>query len=95
MLEGDLLGSHPICSNLAKAVIHPQDSLGTRLLGRGMDFIPLETLPPHVRDRLGLESTVSTRLRMRLTRAVLPRLFPLLPRRLRFYPEYLSATRNA
>ena len=95
MLQGGLLGSHPICSKMAQAVIHPQDSLGTRLLGWGMDFMPLETLPPRVRDRLGLPSTVSTRLRMRFIRAVLPRLFPILPRRLRFYPEYLRATRNA
>jgi uncharacterized protein (DUF2236 family) len=95
MLQGDLLGSHPISRKLANAVIHPQDSLGTRLLGRGTDFVPLETLPPRVRERLGLRSTVSTRLRMRFLRAVLPRLFPVLPGRLRFYPEYLWATRNA
>ena len=94
MLESDLLGSHPISGTLARAVIRPQDSLAARLLGRGVDFIPLETLPPRVRDRLGLESTVSTRLCMRFFRSVSPRLFPLLPRRLRFYPEYLWATRT-
>jgi uncharacterized protein (DUF2236 family) len=91
MVEGDLLGSHWICRELARAVLHPQDSVGARLLGRAIDFLPLETLPPNVRDRLGLRSTVSSRFRMRLARRVLPRVFPLLPSRLRFYPEYLRA----
>jgi uncharacterized protein (DUF2236 family) len=91
MVEGDLLGSHSICRELARAVIYPQDSAGTRLLGWGMDFLPIETLPPKVRDRLGLRSTISSRFRMRLTRIVLPKLFPFFPRRLRFYAEYLRA----
>jgi len=91
MVEGDLLGSHWICRKLATAVIYPQDSLGTRLLGSALDFLPIETLPPKVRDRLGFRSTISSRFRVRLTRSVLPRVFPLLPRRLRFQPEYLRA----
>lgn len=95
MLESELLCSHPICSKLAAKVVHPQDSCATRLLGWGTDFLALETLPPRVRDRLGLRSTVSTRLRMRFSRVVLPRMFPILPRRLRFYPEYLQAIRKA
>ena len=95
MVEGDLLGSHSMCRELAWAVIYPQDSASTRLLGRGMDFLPIETLPPKVRDRLGLRSTISSRFRMRLTRSVLPKLFPVFPRRLRFYPEYLRAIGTA
>jgi uncharacterized protein (DUF2236 family) len=46
---------------------------------------------PQVRDRLGLRSTISSRFRMRLTQSVLPKVFPVFPRRLRFYPEYLRA----
>jgi uncharacterized protein (DUF2236 family) len=92
MVEGDLLANHWVCRELARAVIYPQDSVGTRLLGWGMDFLPIETLPPKVRDRLGLRSTISSRFRMRLTRSVLPKLFPVFPRRLRFYPEYLRAS---
>jgi uncharacterized protein (DUF2236 family) len=91
MVEGDLLGSHSMCRELARAVIYPRDSAGTRLLGWGMDFLPIETLPSKVRDRLGLRSTILSRFRMRLARTVLPKLFPLFPRRLRFYPEYLRA----
>ena len=91
MVEGDLLGSHSMCRELARSVIYPQDSAGTRFLGWGMDFLPIETLPPKVRDRLGLRSTISSRFRMRLTQSVLPKVFPVFPRRLRFYPEYLRA----
>lgn len=95
MVEGDLLGNHSMCRELARAVIYPQDFGATRLLGSGMDFLPIETLPPKVRDRLGLRSTISSRFRMRLTRSVLPKVFPIFPRRLRFYPEYLRAVGNS
>jgi uncharacterized protein (DUF2236 family) len=91
MVEGDLLGSHWMSRMLARAVIYPQDCAGTRVLGHCVDFLPFETLPRKVRSRLGLRSTISSRLRMRLARSLLPRVFPVLPRRLRFYPEYLRA----
>ena len=65
MLEGDLLGSHWMSRKLARAVIHPQDCAGTRLLGRCMDFLPIETLPLKVRDRLELQSTISSHVRRR------------------------------
>lgn len=94
MVESDLLGSHAICRELARAVVYPEDSAAARLLGWGIDFLPIETLPPKIRKRLGLPSTISTRLRMRLSRGLLPKLFPILPYRLRFYPEYLSAIRE-
>ena len=83
-----------MCGELARAVIYPQDSAGTRLLGWGMDFLPIETLPPKVRERLGLRSTIWSRFRMQFTRYMLPKMFPAIPRHLRFYPEYLRATDN-
>ncbi len=92
MVEGELLASHPICGELARAVIHPQDTVGAALLGRVIDFVVIETLPPKVRERLGLKSTASSRLLMRLARRVLPKMFPALPPKVRFYPEYLKAT---
>jgi uncharacterized protein (DUF2236 family) len=94
MMEGDFLGNHWMSRKLAMGVIYPQDSVGTRLLGRCVDFLPVETLPHRIRHRLGLRSTISSRLRMRLARILLPRVFPALPRRLRFYPEYLRAVRR-
>ena len=91
MVEGELLGSHPICTELARAVLHPQDTVATAVLGRAIDFVVVETLPPKVRQRLGFESTISSRFRMQLARRVLPKIFPALPPRVRFYPEYLKA----
>jgi uncharacterized protein (DUF2236 family) len=95
MVEGDLLGSHPMCAELAKAVVHPQDSVAAVILGRAIDFVVVETLPPKVRERLGLKSTPSSRFRMRLARRVLPKVFPALPPKVRFYPEYVKAIGGA
>jgi uncharacterized protein (DUF2236 family) len=91
MVEGELLGSHPTCGELARVVVHPQDTVAAAILGRAIDFVVVETLPPKVRERLGLISTISSRLCMRLTRRALPRIFPALPSKVRFYPEYLKA----
>lgn len=95
MIEGELLGSHPMCGELARAVIHPRDTIGAAVLGRAIAFVVLETLPPRIRERLGLKSTVSSRFRMRLTRRLLPKVFPALPPKVRFYPEYLKAIGEA
>jgi uncharacterized protein (DUF2236 family) len=91
MIEGELLGSHPMCGELARAVIHPRDTIGAAVLGRAIDFIVIETLPPKVRQRLRLQSTVASRFRMRVARCLLPKVFPVLPAKVRFYPEYLKA----
>lgn len=90
MIEGELLASHPVCREMAEAVVHPRDSMGVRLLGRAMDFLPIETLPALTRERLGLHSNQLTRLRMHLFSQIVPTLFPRLPPRLRYHPEYLS-----
>ncbi|HEY5741547.1 MAG TPA: oxygenase MpaB family protein [Terrimicrobiaceae bacterium] len=95
MVEGDVLGSHPICSELARAVVYPRDSAGTYLLGWSVNFLAIETLPPKLRERLGLRSTIWTRFRMRVTRRILPKVFPRFPKRLRFYPEYLRACQDS
>jgi uncharacterized protein (DUF2236 family) len=91
MVEGELLGSCRMCGELARAVVHPHDTFTAATLGRIIDFVVIETLPPKVRERLGLKSTTSSRLRMRLARRVLPKIFPGLPPKVRFYPEYLKA----
>jgi uncharacterized protein (DUF2236 family) len=95
MVEGELLGSHWMCGELARAIVHPQDTVGAAILGHAIDFVVIETLPPKVRERLGLQSTAWSRFRMRLVRRVLPKVFPALPPKVRFYPEYLKAIRGA
>jgi uncharacterized protein (DUF2236 family) len=94
-LEGELLASHRLCGELARAVIHPQDTVAAAILGRTIDFVVVETLPPRIRERLGLKSTPLSRFFMRLARRVLPKVFPALPAKVRFYPEYLKAIGGA
>ncbi len=87
MLEGDVLGSHPLCAKLAQCIVKPADSRGARLVGAAVRFLPLETLPPPLRERLGLKSTLISRTTMAAVRRLLPALFPILPPVLRLGPE--------
>ncbi len=94
MLSGDLLGSHPLCAEVAAAVVWPQDPLRDRALGKMVDFLPIETLPEQIRERLGLESTGWSRIRMSLLRRVAPIGFRILPKRISYYPESYRAEKS-
>lgn len=93
MLTSELLGSHPLCSEVAAAVVRPQAPLRDRMLGSLVDFLPIETVPPAIRDRLKLRSTGWTRCRLRLLQRAAPLAFRTLPDRLRLYPEAYDAER--
>ena len=56
MIAGDELGSHPLCTEVCHHIVRPTASLGTRLLGHGLRFMVVETLPEPLREKLGLES---------------------------------------
>ena len=73
------LGNPPLSAELAAAIVYPHDRWYTKLLGLASDFLPIETLPAPVRQRLRLVSTPSTRGRMRWYRKWVPILFPKLP----------------
>ncbi len=94
MLADPMLGEHAVCAEVAQAVVYPRAPWWIRPLGLLSDFLPIETLPPRVRDRLGLRSTWWTRLRMRVFRRVIPCVYPLLPRRLQLYPAAYKAERR-
>jgi uncharacterized protein (DUF2236 family) len=94
MLSGELLGSHPLCAEVAAAVVRPQDSLGVRMLGRLVDFLPIETVPETIRERLGLESTRWSRFRMGVLKRVAPVAFRILPKRVTYYPESYRAEKK-
>ena len=64
------------CAANWRVVIYPRDSTGTRLLGLGIDFLPLETLPIY-----GLESLTHVSYSRCATEG------PVLPRRVRFCPD--------
>jgi uncharacterized protein (DUF2236 family) len=93
MLRDEVLGSHPLCAEVAAAVVRPPNPLRDRLLGKVVDFLPIETVPAHIRDRLNLKSTAWTRLRMATLRRLAPIAFRVLPKRWTFYPESYRAER--
>jgi len=94
MLSGDLLGSHPRCAEVAAAVVRPQKPMRDRLLGKVVDFLPIETVPETIRERLGLESTSWSRFRMGVLRRVSPVAFRVLPKRVTYYPESYRAEKR-
>ncbi len=93
-LEDPRLGSAPLCSEVASAVVRPQRPLLARGLGIATDFIPIETVPSRIRDVLGFRSTAWTRMRMRMLRWTAPAMFRILPKRLTYYPEAYQAERR-
>lgn len=94
MLEGDLLGSHPLCAEVASAVVRPQNPWRDRMLGKVVDFLPIETVPVNIRTSLGLESTWWTRGRMEILEKVAPVGFRVLPKRVTYYPESYEAEKR-
>ena len=93
MLKNDLLGSHALCAEVAAAVVRPPAPWYNHLLGMLVDFLPIETVPSAIRDRLQLKSTYSTRARMAMLRTMAPLAFRVLPKRLTYYPEAYRAER--
>ncbi|MCB1094748.1 MAG: DUF2236 domain-containing protein [Verrucomicrobiae bacterium] len=91
MLGSEWLGSHPLCREVAAAVVRPRHPLRDRCLGRLVDFLPIETVPAQLREKLGLRSTGWTRGRLRLLKMVAPTGFRILPDRLTIYPEAYAA----
>lgn len=94
MLSGDLLGSHPLCAEVAEAVVSPQKPWRDRMLGKAGDFLPIETVPATIRERLGLESTGWSRGRMKILEKVAPVAFRTLPKWLTYYPESYRAEKS-
>ncbi|MEN8784743.1 MAG: oxygenase MpaB family protein [Akkermansiaceae bacterium] len=94
MLEGDLLGSHPLCAEVAAAVVRPQNPWRDRMLGKVVDFLPVETVPVAIRERLGLESSAWSRVRMTMLEKVAPVAFRTLPKWMTYYPESYDAEKT-
>lgn len=90
MINGDELGSHPLCAEVCHHIVRPTATIGTRLLGHSLRFMIVETFPEPLREKMGLKSTASSRLKMRLLRKSAPHIFPRLPMRQRLYPEAIQ-----
>ena len=90
MTDGGELGNHPLCAELCHHIVRPTATIGTRILGHSLRFMVVETFPESLREKMGLNSTASSRLRMRLLRNSAPHLFPRLPESQRLYPEAIQ-----
>lgn len=85
MISGDLLGSDPVCGELARNLVSLRDSLGVRALSALTAFIPVETLPPEMLGPLTLKSTALSRAKMRWFSRVFPFVFRRLPGKWKYY----------
>lgn len=85
MINGELLGSDPVCGELARYLVKPQDGPMVKGLSFVIDFLPVETLPPQLLERLTLRSTLVSRTKMRCFERIFPVVFRCLPQRRKFY----------
>jgi uncharacterized protein (DUF2236 family) len=95
MIEGPLLGSHPLCGEVARAAIRPSSPWHMRALAPVFRALALEYLPPHLRERLGLTDGPSRRWLWTLLDGVVPPLLRVAPSSLRYAPRYLSVRHSA
>jgi uncharacterized protein (DUF2236 family) len=91
MLHGDLLGSDPLCAQVANAVILPQAPFFMKMLSPIFRAMTVEYLPEPLRVRLAIAPGTCRRPVWGLLDALLPHLLPKLPDRLRFEKRYLLA----
>lgn len=75
------------------APLRPLWRLLAGLPGRAQHFVTVGTLPPHARKILGLRWTDRDERRLRRFGAVVGRVVPLLPERLRYFPIAYAARR--
>lgn len=85
MINNGLLGSDPVCGELARYLVRPRDSFTVKALSFAIDFLPLETLPQQLLAPLTLQSTSFSRAKMRWFRRIFPAFFRLLPKKLKYY----------
>ncbi len=93
MLNGDLLGSLPLSSELARHIAYPRRPALLRALWPLSGTVAREFLPPLLREKLGLPGTASSRLGLAVLEAVLPGLIPVLLPSWRFAKKYRQACR--
>jgi uncharacterized protein (DUF2236 family) len=90
-LSGPLLGSHPLCAEVANAVIKPDAPWFMSALSPALRAMTIEYLPPILRERLRIDSGSLTRILWSTLDRILPSLICLTPENLRYAPQYLHA----
>lgn len=91
MINGPLLGSHPLCAEVACSIVLPESPSYLRMLSPWLAPLACEYVPEPVRSRLRLPSRRWHRPAVRALEGSVRLLLPLLPFPLRHAPAYRKA----
>jgi uncharacterized protein (DUF2236 family) len=94
MMDGPLLGSHPLCGEVARAVVRPDAPWIMRVLSPVFRSLALEYLPAPLRDRLGFPNSTGQNRLWKLLDGSLPSMRRIAPPLLAFAPHYRRARRS-
>ena len=94
-LSGPLLGSHPLCAEVANAVIRPEAPWFMRALSPVFRALTVEYLPPTLLDRLQIDSGSLTGILWSTLDRFHPVILGICPGFLRYAPQYLIARKKA
>jgi uncharacterized protein (DUF2236 family) len=94
MLHGDVLGSDPVCAEVANAVIRPDAPLMMRWLAPVFRALTLEYLPSPLAQRLHLSPSKLQKPLWSTLDQFLPRLLRIMPPSMRYAPQYLAALKR-
>jgi len=94
MLADPRLGSSPVCRELARHVAYPARPAILRPLWPLSGLAARNFLPPPIAEKLDLDPRPFDRAAGRLLDRAIPAILPLLPRRIRFAPQYLAALKR-
>ncbi|HWL50890.1 MAG TPA: oxygenase MpaB family protein [Chthoniobacteraceae bacterium] len=88
MMQGDLLGSHPVCAQMARAVVYPEYPFWLRQAAWPFQYLVTEAIPSPLRERLGLASAPWKQKAWHFSRRWLPKIVGLTPDLARFCGPY-------
>ena len=93
-LNGPLLGSHPLCAEVANAVIKPEAPWFMRALSPVFRALAVEYLPLPLRERLRIDSGLLTGMLWPMLHRFLPVMVRMRPASIRYAPRYLIARKR-
>jgi uncharacterized protein (DUF2236 family) len=94
MLESSLLGSLPICAEVAQAAVAPRTPWHMRIFTPVFRALAFEYIPPHLRERVGFTREYEKAWLWKVLDQTLPILIRIAPRSLHCAGQYLRAVRS-
>ena len=91
MLHAPLLGSDPLCAEVANAILHPRTPLIMRSLAPVFRALAMAFIPTPLQVRLQLEGATLHKPTWGLLDMLLPQILPISPNKIRFAPAFLKA----